>query len=213
MSATIQIKWHHKKFPIEFASIKDLEATTVKDLKTHIQRLTGLEPSSMKLQAFGAFMTNDELPLSVYGIRPGCFVKLIEHHKKDHGPPVPAKDHPKKAHHHHKEVRNEEQELIDKLQVLKTKVDTELAPQIKTYEKEVKAFLNKSEKTEKEKKAQIYKAAYLGEQLMLILFDLDAFSCGVHTNARQHRKELVQVTQALLDKVDEIKSVVKNIVL
>lgn len=110
-------------------------------------------------------------------------------------------------------MKNEEQELIEKLQVLKTKVDTELTPQIKAYEREVKTFLNKAEKTEKEKKAHIYKGAYLGEQLMLILFDLDAFSCGVHLNARQYRKELVQVTQALLDKVDEIKSVVKNIVL
>lgn len=134
---------------------------------------------------------------------------------------MPTKDnvnHQHKKTHHHKEAhregaRDEEQELIEKLQVLKIKVDTELTPQVKAYEKEVKAFLNQSEKTEKEKKAQIYKAAYLGEQLMLILFDLDAFSCGVHINARQKRKELVQVAQALLDKTDEIKSIVKNIVI
>lgn len=53
MSANIQIKWNSKKFPIEFPSVKDLETTSVKDLKTHIQRMTGADPSTMRLQAFG----------------------------------------------------------------------------------------------------------------------------------------------------------------
>lgn len=141
---------------------------------------------------------------------------------------MPAKHHTSHEHkkHHHKQAHEpkeevhrelvqdiEEKELIEKLKVVKSKVDTEIAPQVKKYEKEVKEFLNKSEKTEKEKKNYIYKAAYLGEQLMLILFALDAFSCGIHINARQKRKELVQISQTLLDKTDEIKSIVKNIVI
>lgn len=54
--------------------------------------------------------------------------------------------------------------------------------------------------------------AYIGEQLMHVLFDLDGFICGPdNLNARQARKEAVKSAQALLDKVDEIKSVVKNV--
>lgn len=96
--------------------------------------------------------------------------------------------------------------------MIKNKLDTELCPQVKKYEKDTKEFMNQSEKTEKEKKKKIYMGAYLAEQVMLVLFDLDAFSCGSHLNARQARKALVQTSQALLDKVDEIKSLVKNVI-
>lgn len=107
---------------------------------------------------------------------------------------------------------SEEEVLIEKLQVLKDKLDEEINPQVKKYEKDTKEFMNKAEKTEKDKKKKIYTGAYLAEQIMLVLFDLDSFSCGPHLNARQKRKELVQTSQLLLDKVDEIKSVVKNAV-
>lgn len=95
MSVSIQVKWNGKKFPVEFQSVKELEATPVKELKAHIQRMTGADPATMRLQAFGgkiiffrvqpseflkkkslAAMNNDEMPLSVYGIRPGCFITL-----------------------------------------------------------------------------------------------------------------------------------------
>lgn len=53
MSVSIQVKWGRKKFPVEFHSVQDMEATPVKELKAHIQRMTGVDPSSMRLQAFG----------------------------------------------------------------------------------------------------------------------------------------------------------------
>ncbi len=53
MSAIIEVKWNGKKFPVEFQSVKDLETTTVKDLKSYIQRMTGINSNSLKLQAFG----------------------------------------------------------------------------------------------------------------------------------------------------------------
>jgi hypothetical protein len=71
--------------------------------------------------------------------------------------------------------------------------------------------LNQSEKPEKEHKKQVYTGAYLGEQLMHILFDLDGISCGQDVVARQARKDAVNAAQALLDKVDELKSLVKNV--
>ncbi|KAI8096057.1 hypothetical protein BDF21DRAFT_407370 [Thamnidium elegans] len=229
MSVSIQVKWNGKKFPVEFQSVKELEVTPVKELKAHIQRITGADPATMRLQAFGAAMNNDEMPLSVYGVRPGCFITLKikegHHHKHE------TKKQPSKPHHHKQhtsepvakkqnekpvkqptEQPNEEQALIEKLQVIKNKLDTELTPQVKKYEKDTKEFMNQPEKTEKEKKKKIYMGAYLAEQVMLVLFDLDAFSCGSHLNARQARKELVQTSQALLDKVDEIKSLVKNVI-
>jgi hypothetical protein len=85
-------------------------------------------------------------------------------------------------------------------------------PQVKKYEKDVKEFMSSSQPTEKEKKKQFYMGAYLGEQLMHVFFDLDAFTCGPdNLKARQARKEAVTLTQSLLDKVDEIKSVVKSV--
>jgi hypothetical protein len=102
---------------------------------------------------------------------------------------------------------------LEQLQKIQDKIDTDITPQVRKYEKTVKEFLNQSSKTEKEKKKQIYMGAYLGEQLMHVLFDLDGFACGPNNlNARQARKEAVKKAQYLLDTVDEIKSVVKNVV-
>lgn len=53
MSAIIEVKWNGKKFPVEFQSIKELETTTVKHLKAYIQRMTGINANSIRLQAFG----------------------------------------------------------------------------------------------------------------------------------------------------------------
>lgn len=53
MSAIIEVKWNGKKFPVEFQSVKELETTTVKHLKAYIQRMTGINANSIRLQAFG----------------------------------------------------------------------------------------------------------------------------------------------------------------
>jgi hypothetical protein len=109
-------------------------------------------------------------------------------------------------------ISREEVELLGKLQQIRTKLETEITPQVKKYETDVKEFINSSYPTEKEKKAHFYMGAYLGEQLMHVFFDLDAFTCGPNNlKARQARKEAVTLTQSLLDKVDEIKSVVKSV--
>lgn len=110
-----------------------------------------------------------------------------------------------------------EEKLLQDLQLIKDKLYMEITPQVKKYEKDVKEFLSPGHVVEeslaKEKKKYFYMGAYLGEQLMHVFFDLDAFVCGPdNLNARQKRKELVKQAQALLDKVDEIKSLVKNVV-
>lgn len=102
--------------------------------------------------------------------------------------------------------------LLEQLQKIQDKIDSDITPQVRKYEKTVKEFLNQPTKTDKEKKKQIYMGAYLGEQLMHVLFDLDGFTCGPdNLHARQARKEAVKSAQSLLDTVDEIKSVVKNV--
>jgi hypothetical protein len=101
-SVRIHVKWHNKKFPVEFSNQAELDATTVKQLKEYCQRMTGLETKEMKLSVFGgtyeascidkcilniyykypAVMNNDSMSLNVYGIRPGCHVSLKQ--KKQH---------------------------------------------------------------------------------------------------------------------------------
>lgn len=53
MSANLEIKWNGKKFPIEFSSVKELEQTTVKQLKNKCERITGVSAKDMKINAFG----------------------------------------------------------------------------------------------------------------------------------------------------------------
>ncbi|KAF1799512.1 hypothetical protein V8B55DRAFT_1590312 [Mucor lusitanicus] len=233
MSASLEIKWNGKRFPVEFSSVKELEQTTVKELKQICERITGVNPRDMKINAFGALMNNDDMPLSVYGLRPGCYVTLkVTKHKK----PASQEEKPHHHHgnHHHKEAPSNKQTqrappplpnrstptafapaqaqpaqpaaqqaptasspelqgealLLNQLQKIQDKIDKDITPQVRKYEKTVKEFLNQPSKTDKEKKKQIYMGAYLGEQLMHVLFDLDGFACGPNNlNARQARKE------------------------
>lgn len=53
MSAILEVKWNGKRFPLEFESAQDLQQTTVKELKSLCQRITGADPSTMKINAFG----------------------------------------------------------------------------------------------------------------------------------------------------------------
>lgn len=53
MSANLEIKWNGKRFPIDFSSAKELEQTTVKELKQICGRITGVSPRDMKINAFG----------------------------------------------------------------------------------------------------------------------------------------------------------------
>ncbi|CEP17025.1 hypothetical protein [Parasitella parasitica] len=247
MSANLDIKWNGKKFPIEFSSAKELQQTTVRELKNICERFTGVSPSDMKINAFGALMNNDDMPLSIYGLRPGCYVTLKvnksghkknasrdvcnlpwqhcrhnhTHNNKQSTPPLPARPAPSISSPQSppssyapppaQELEGEAL-LLEQLRKIQDKIDQNITPQVRKYEKAVKEFLNQSTKTEKEKKKQIYMGAYLGEQLMLVLFDLDGFTCGPNNlDARQARKVAVKSAQSLLDTVDEIKSAVKNV--
>ncbi|KAI7899196.1 uncharacterized protein BX663DRAFT_521759 [Cokeromyces recurvatus] len=222
MSAVLQVKWNGKYFPLEFETTKQLEQTQVKELKSYCQRITGIHPSNMAIYAFGALMNNDDLSLNVYGIRNGCYV-ILKTRKGPH--PHPQRNHSKeknlqtKTQHHgpndasNKEtISKDEAVLLEQLDNIKNKITNDITPQVRTFEKDVKEFMSQSKKTDKEKKKQIYTGAYLGEQLMHVLFDLDGFVCGPdNLQARQSRKEAVKSAQMLLDKIDEIKSVVKNV--
>lgn len=53
MSAILEVKWNGKRFPLEFATSNELQQTTVKELKSLCERITGAEPSTMKINAFG----------------------------------------------------------------------------------------------------------------------------------------------------------------
>ncbi|KAI9260609.1 hypothetical protein BDA99DRAFT_439731, partial [Phascolomyces articulosus] len=68
----------------------------------------------------------------------------------------------------------------------------------------------KSQNPKEQQKLHEY-GIYLNEQLMNILFEFDGIICGPEfEKARYQRKEGVKQSQALLDKVDNIKTLVKN---
>ncbi|KAI9481702.1 MAG: hypothetical protein EXX96DRAFT_567722 [Benjaminiella poitrasii] len=222
MSSVLVVKWNDKSFPIEFENSQALEQTSVGELKSYCQRVTGLEPSEMDMYAFGALMSHNELPLNVYGVRSGCNVMLKATKKRHHH--ASKEKHSKTQHDNDPDnpfrdpsptienrISKDEARLLDQLVKIQSKLDSDVAPQVRTYEQNVKTFLNQPIKTDAEKKKQIYMGAYLGEQLMHVLFDLDGFICGPdNLHARQSRKEIVKSAQTLLDKVDEIKAILKN---
>ncbi|ORE02047.1 hypothetical protein BCV72DRAFT_339002 [Rhizopus microsporus var. microsporus] len=213
MSAFIEIKWHGKRFPIEFNSIDDLKRTTVKELKTYCSQMTGIEPDRIKLLVFGAVMNNDDMPLSIYGVRSRCSITLKTSQHNTHENKDSKEATTDKQHQVHKSNRSsEEDHAIERLENIKTKINSDIAPKVQQYEKDIKEFMLNDSKTEKDKKKQVYMGAYLGEQLMHILFDLDGVTCKQDfLDARQIRKETVKAAQMLLDRVDEIKSVVRSV--
>ncbi|KAI8880751.1 hypothetical protein K501DRAFT_157249, partial [Backusella circina FSU 941] len=127
-SVRIDVKWHNKKFPVEFSNQAELDATTVKQLKEYCQRMTGLETKEMKLSVFGAVMNNDNMPLNVYGIRPGCYITLKQkkhHHRDDHHQ---EQKQPKQV---EQPIHNNKNPLLDNLTAIQTKIKQELTPQVK----------------------------------------------------------------------------------
>lgn len=50
--ATIEVKWQGRRFNVEFDD-SELETATVHDLKDKCQKITNIEPSRMKLLAYG----------------------------------------------------------------------------------------------------------------------------------------------------------------
>ncbi|KAI8976510.1 hypothetical protein BDB01DRAFT_838032 [Pilobolus umbonatus] len=189
MSVSIDIRYDGKQFPLEFENKQQLESTTVRELKELCEKVTGVH--DLKLSAFGVLMKHEDGPLKQYHIRPGCFIVMKKLKKTQ-------------------QQTEEESKLIQHLDDIQKKIET-LTPQVRHYEKSVHAYHQLPEKTYKEKKKHIYMGAYLSEQLMHVLFDLDGILCGQRVHARELRKERVKEAQQLLDKVDEIKSIVKHI--
>ena len=112
--------------------------------------------------------------------------------------------------------RTVEGQLLEQISIVTEKLNHKVVPDIESYEKQVKEFLSRQKAggqgeihSKEQKKLQDY-GAYLNEQLMNILFDFDGILTGIDEKARHQRKEGVRQAQALLDKVDNIKSLVKN---
>ncbi|KAI7857964.1 hypothetical protein BDC45DRAFT_554542 [Circinella umbellata] len=193
----IEVKWTGKQFHIEFKP-EEFENATVHDLKQKCHQITHVDPERIKLLAYGAVMKNNEERLSSYGIRDGSKVILMA---------TPAKAMDNVA------SKTVEGQLLEQISIVTEKLNQKIVPDIESYEKRVKEFLSQRAgglqqvKSKEQKKLQDY-GVYLNEQLMNILFDFDGILTGVDEKARHQRKEGVRQAQALLDKVDNIKSLV-----
>lgn len=100
--------------------------------------------------------------------------------------------------------------VFSTLENVSSKVKEKIMPEIEAYEARVRAFL--ADKTRDSEKKLTEFGLYLVEQLMQLMFELDAVSCagpGLET-ARQERKKNVQQCQALLDRVDGIKALLRE---
>ncbi|KAI9276437.1 hypothetical protein BY458DRAFT_505917 [Sporodiniella umbellata] len=210
MTAVLYISWKGKEFPIEYSSLESLEKMTVEELKRHCSKMTGLDWEKIQLLAFGAIMNSDTMPLSTYGLRSGSQVLLKAKNASSKTTVEREQRAPKES--REETLSREEQGLMNQLQTIQHRLETEIEPPFKAYEIEMKQFMTQANPSPKEKEKQIYQATYWGEQLMHLLFQLDSLICGQEfLTARKNRKETVQRAQALLDRVDEMKSLLKSI--
>ncbi|KAI8149382.1 hypothetical protein BJV82DRAFT_573720 [Fennellomyces sp. T-0311] len=191
----VEVKWAGKRFQLEFSQ-EQLETATVKDLKDKCYESTHVDPARMKLMAYGAVMKNNEQRVSTYGVRDGSKLILM-------AAPAKADEVPGAA----------EGQLLAQISETTKKLNEKIVPDIESYERRVKEFVSKTApKQPKEQQKLVEYGVYLNEQLMQILFDFDKVVCGVEfEKARQQRKEGVRQCQALLDKVDSIKALVKTV--
>ena len=103
-----------------------------------------------------------------------------------------------------------EGQLLTQISETVKKVNETIVPDIESYERRVKEFVRHPQEAKEQKKLGDY-GTYLSEQLMQLLFDFDGIMCGPEfEQARRQRKEGVRQCQALLDKVDSIKALIKT---
>ncbi|CDS02996.1 hypothetical protein LRAMOSA00398 [Lichtheimia ramosa] len=196
--ATIQVKWQSRRFNVEFDD-SELETATVHDLKDKCQKITNIEPSRMKLLAYGAVMKNDSLSLNTYGIRSGSKVILMA---------TPATDKVDST-----SAKSQEDQVLSRIQAATSKLTETIVPDIDAYEQKVKNYMSGASqvKDHKEQKKLVDYGTWLNEQLMHILFDFDGILCdSSFERARQERKSGVHQCQALLERVDNIKALIKS---
>ncbi|CDH52022.1 predicted protein [Lichtheimia corymbifera JMRC:FSU:9682] len=200
--ATIEVKWQGRRFNVEFDD-SELETATVHDLKDKCQKITNIEPARMKLLAYGAVMKNDSLSLNTYGIRSGSKVILMA---------TPAAD---TANVDSTSAKSQEDQVLSRIQAAISKLTEEIVPDIDAYEQRVKEYMSaggaSDAKDPKQQRKLVDYGTWLNEQLMHILFDFDGILCdSSFEKARQQRKSGVHQCQALLERVDNIKALIKS---
>jgi hypothetical protein len=97
--------------------------------------------------------------------------------------------------------------LIERISQSVEKTKSKLIPQIESLETSASTFLsNQSTDNDTTKSKLIDAHHYIIENLMQTLFSLDDVVCPPEfETARKKRKEAVQYTQGLIDRVDSIK--------
>ncbi|KAF7722233.1 hypothetical protein EC973_003514 [Apophysomyces ossiformis] len=206
--STVEVKWASRRFPVEFSQ-DEFQHATVADLKRKCEQVTDIDPSTMKLLAYGAVMKDDNALLGIYGVRPGSTVRLmglvkVFKKEKEGFSRLSYVQFKKKRDQGH-QTQGGEKAVLSKLEGIHTKLSKELVPDISDYEHKVKSYLSDPHRDSKQHRKLADYGVYLGEQLMKILFELDGIVCTDFDTARQERKRGVNTAQALLDRVDQIK--------
>lgn len=103
--------------------------------------------------------------------------------------------------------------MLSRIQAATSKLIETIVPDIDAYEQKVKNYISGASeaKDHKQQKKLVDYGTWLNEQLMHILFDFDGILCdSSFERARQERKSGVHQCQALLERVDNIKALIKS---
>ena len=103
--------------------------------------------------------------------------------------------------------------MLSRIQAATTKLTETIVPDIDAYEQRVKDYMTgpMNTKDTKQQRKLVDYGTWLNEQLMHILFDFDGILCdSSFEKARQQRKSGVHQCQELLERVDNIKALIKS---
>ncbi|CAB5188540.1 uncharacterized protein OCT59_015406 [Rhizophagus irregularis] len=195
----IIVTWGKEKIHLDFLrqGAGSLEETTLKQLKERLKKITGVPVNGQKLVFSGAIMKDDTATLSSLGIGPSSKVLLMGTKPDDKDLVQTTTGSP------------EEHALIERISQSIEKTRTNLIPQIESLETSASTFLSNQSTNndiDKTKSKLIDTHHYIIENLMQTLLTLDDVVCPPEfETARKKRREAVQYTQGLIDRVDSVK--------
>lgn len=195
----IIVTWGKERIHLEFErqGAGSLEETNLKQLKERLKKITGVPVNGQKLVFSGAIMKDDTATLISLGIVPSSKVILM-------GTKPDAKDLVQTT-----TGSPEEHALIERISQSIEKTKTNLIPQIESLETSTSTFLSNqstNSDTDKAKSKLIDTHHFIIENLMQTLLSLDDVVCPPEfETARKKRREAVQYTQGLIDRVDSVK--------
>ncbi|KAI8880575.1 hypothetical protein K501DRAFT_335303 [Backusella circina FSU 941] len=193
---TIVVAWNERYYDVHFNDVPGgMSQVTVAQLKEHCKRITGVTLATMKLKVSGAYIKDDTATLPSSGIHSGSLVFVLGDAPSFEQAKQTASGNP------------EEVGFLIRISKAMDKIEGSKEP-IEQLEILVVSVMEHNEENRKEAEDL---GTSLSETLMQALITLDGVDCPPDfQTARLKRKEAVKMCQELMDRVDQVKTILKQ---